>query len=56
MLLEREGDQVALPVKTLVRAAWLLDLHGDLGKRPEVEAAHRLFAQGMAELERAHAR
>jgi hypothetical protein len=55
-LLEREGDRVALPVKTLVRAAWLLDLYGDLGKRTEVEAAHRLFAHGIADLEKAHAR
>jgi hypothetical protein len=55
-LLEREGDRLALPVKTLVRAAWLLDLHGDLGKRQEVEAAQRLFAQGMADLEKAYAR
>ena len=55
-LLAREGDKVALPVKTLVRAAWLLDLHGDLGKKAEVEAAHRLFVRGMAELEKAHGR
>jgi hypothetical protein len=56
VLLEREGERVALPVKTLVRAAWLLDLYGDLGKKAEVEAAHRLFARGMADLETAHGR
>ena len=55
-LQEREGERVAVPVKTLVRAAWLLDHYGDLGKKSEVEAAHRLFVQGMADLERAHAR
>ena len=55
-LLERDGESVAVPVKTLVRAAWLLDHYGDLGKKAEVEAAHRLFVQGMADLERAHAR
>jgi hypothetical protein len=55
-LLDREGERVAVPVKTLVRAAWLLDHYGDLGKKTEVEAAHRLFVQGMADLERAHAR
>jgi hypothetical protein len=43
-------------VKTLVRAAWLLDRHGDLGKRQEVEAAQRLFAQAMLDLEKARAR
>jgi len=55
-LLEHEGESVAVPVKTLVRAAWLLDHYGDLGKKAEVEAAQRLFARGMADLERAHAR
>jgi len=55
-LVEVEGERVAVPVKTLVRAAWLLDHYGDLGKKAEVEAAHRLFFQGMADLERAHAR
>jgi hypothetical protein len=56
LLLAREGEAVALPVKTLVRAAWLLDLYGDLGKKAEVEAAHRLFARGMAQLAEARAR
>jgi hypothetical protein len=55
-LLEHEGDKVAVPVKTLVRAAWLLDLYGDLGKKADVEAAHRLFAQGIADLEKTHGR
>ena len=55
-LLELEGDRVALPVKTVVRAAWLLDLHGDMGRKTEVQAAHRLFAQGVADLERIHER
>jgi hypothetical protein len=56
LLLDREGDRVAGPVKTLVRAGWLLDLHGDLGRREEVERAHRLFAQGVTDLEAALAR
>jgi hypothetical protein len=55
-LLEREGQTLALPVKTLVRAAWLLDLYGDLGRRAEVEEAHRLFQKGIRDLEKAHAR
>jgi Heavy metal binding domain len=55
-LLEHDGESVAVPVKTLVRAAWLLDHYGDLGKKEQVGAAHRLFVQGMADLERAHAR
>jgi hypothetical protein len=56
VLLDREGEGVAVPVKTLVRAAWLLDHYGDLGQKAEAEAAHRLFVRGMAGLERAHAR
>jgi hypothetical protein len=55
-LLEREGEAIARPVKTIVRAAWLLDYYGDLGRKAEVEAAHRLFAQGMADLESTGAR
>ena len=55
-LLEHDGEKVALPVKTLVRAAWLLDLYGDLGKKAEVEEAHRLFVRGIADLEKAHGR
>lgn len=53
---ERERDKVALAVKTIVRAAWLLDLYGDLGKKAEVEAAQRLFATGIEALKRAHGR
>ena len=36
---------VRLAVKELVRAAWLLDWHGDLGNRQRVEAAYAIFGQ-----------
>lgn len=51
----RVGDEVALPVKKLVRAAWLLDMYGDLGNREKVASAYGLFEAGIRELERFHA-
>jgi hypothetical protein len=54
-LVEREGDRVERPARKLVRAAWLLDSHGDLGNRLEVEAAFQLFEEAVAELAKAHA-
>lgn len=52
----KAGERVALPAKKLVRAAWLLDVHGDLGNRLEVESAYRLFVEGIEELEEAYGR
>jgi hypothetical protein len=52
----KAGEGVALPAKTLVRAAWLLDTYGDLGNRLEVEKAYRLFEEGMSALEKAYER
>lgn len=54
-LVAKEGERVERPAKKLVRAAWLLDTHGDRGNRLEVEAAYRLFKAAVAELESAHA-
>ncbi len=53
-LIEKEGERVGRPAKKLVRAAWLLDTHGDRGNRLEVEAAYRLFEEAVSELEAAH--
>ena len=50
-----EGERVERPAKKLVRAAWLLDTHGDRGNRIEVEAAYRLFENALSELAAAHA-
>lgn len=46
----KKGEPVALPVKTIVRAAWLLDMYGDLGNKSKVESAYRLFETGIEEL------
>lgn len=54
-LSEKEGDRVERPARKLVRAAWLLDTHGDRGNRLEVEAAYRLFEEAVSELSAAHA-
>jgi hypothetical protein len=49
-LSEKEGKPVALPVKKIVRAAWLLDMYGDLGNKSQVESAYHLFETGIEEL------
>jgi hypothetical protein len=57
-LIRTEGERIERPAKKLVRAAWLLDAHGDRGNRLEVEAAFRLFEEAIRELvvlEAAHA-
>ena len=54
-LSQKEGERVERPAKKLVRAAWLLDTHGDRGNRIEVEAAYRLFEEAVSELSAAHA-
>jgi hypothetical protein len=54
-LREKEGESVERAARKLVRAAWLLDTHGDRGNRLEVEAAYRLFEEAIAELTDAHA-
>ena len=37
----------------MVRAAWLLDVYGDMGNRIEVEKAYQLFNQSIMELKAA---
>ncbi len=54
-LREKEGERIERAAKKLVRAAWLLDTHGDRGNRLEVEAAYRLFEEALSELSLAHA-
>jgi hypothetical protein len=49
-LIRKEGERIERPAKKLVRAAWLLDTHGDRGNRLEVEAAFRLFEEAIQEL------
>lgn len=52
----REGELVSVPAKKLVRAAWLLDVYGDLGNREKVEIAYQLFEDSIQDLEAARAR
>jgi hypothetical protein len=51
-----EADRVAvrLAIKQLVRAAWLLDWYGDLGRRDQVGDAYRLFAEAAETIRRAY--
>ncbi len=51
----REGDKVSVAAKKLIRAAWLLDVYGDMGNRVEVESAYQLFEDSIQELEAARA-
>jgi Heavy metal binding domain len=54
-LSETQGERVERAARKLVRAAWLLDTHGDRGNRIEVEAAYRLFQEAVSELSAVHA-
>jgi hypothetical protein len=51
----KEGDKVSVPAKKLIRAAWLLDVYGDMGNREEVDKAYQLFEQSIRDLEAARA-
>ena len=52
-LVEKENARLAHPGKKMVRAAWLLDVYGDMGNRVEVEKAYQLFNQSIRELKAA---
>ena len=46
--LPAEGrNQVRIAVRSLVRAAWLLDWYGDLGNRQQVSEAHDVFSEAV---------
>ena len=45
---------VRLAVKTIVRAAWLLDWYGDLGNRPLVEEAYTIFEGAVDDIQTAY--
>jgi Heavy metal binding domain len=54
-LRQKEGESAERAARKLVRAAWLLDIHGDRGNRLEVESAYRLFEEAVSELTAARA-
>ena len=54
-LRERDADRSRVPAKLLIRAAWLLDVYGDMGNRLEVERSYELFRKAIVELEASYA-
>ena len=40
-------NQVRIAVRSLVRAAWLLDWYGDLGNKQQVSEAHDVFSEAV---------
>ncbi len=43
----QERDMVRIAVRSLVRAAWLLDWYGDLGNKQQVSEAHDIFDEAV---------
>ncbi len=42
-----DRNQVRIAVRSLVRAAWLLDWYGDLGNKQQVSEAHDVFSEAV---------
>lgn len=54
--LPAEGrNQVRISVRSLVRAAWLLDWYGDLGNKQQVSEAHDVFNEAVEGINRVYA-
>ena len=49
---DRARDDVRIAVRSLVRAAWLLDWYGDLGNKQQVSDAYDVFGTAVAEISR----
>ena len=47
-------NQVRIAVRSLVRAAWLLDWYGDLGNRQQVSEAHDVFDEAVRGINRVY--
>ena len=53
--LPAEGrNQVRIAVRSLVRAAWLLDWYGDLGNKQQVSEAHDVFSEAVRGINRVY--
>ena len=50
----RARNDVRIAVRSLVRAAWLLDWYGDLGNRQQVDDAYGVFGSAVAEISRVY--
>ena len=51
----RGRNDVRIAVRSLVRAAWLLDWYGDLGNKQQVSEAYDIFGAAVAEISRVYA-
>ena len=47
-------NQVRIAVRSLVRAAWLLDWYGDLGNKQQVSEAHDVFSEAVRGINRVY--
>ena len=50
----RDRNDVRIAVRSLVRAAWLLDWYGDLGNKQQVDGAYAVFGSAVAEISRVY--
>ena len=50
----RARDDVRIAVRSLVRAAWLLDWYGDLGNKQQVDDAYGVFGSAVALISRVY--
>ena len=50
----RDRNDVRIAVRSLVRAAWLLDWYGDLGNKQQVNDAYDVFGSAVAEIARVY--
>ena len=50
----RERNDVRIAVRSLVRAAWLLDWYGDLGNKQQVSEAYDIFNEAVVEINRVY--
>ncbi len=50
----RERNDVRIAVRSLVRAAWLLDWYGDLGNKQQVSDAYDILNEAVAEITRVY--
>ena len=51
----RAGNDVRIAIRSLVRAAWLLDWYGDLGNKQQVGDAYDIFVEAVDEINRVYA-
>ena len=50
----RARDDVRIAVRSLVRAAWLLDWYGDLGNKQQVDDAYGVFGSAVSQISRVY--